>query len=93
MAMEGYAHGAKFNREKMGELGGIVKLSWYAAFGEDPIIVSPTVLKKYVTGKGTASKEQMLAGVEAKWGVKFADHNLADAYSLAQYVKEYGGKS
>jgi Holliday junction resolvasome RuvABC endonuclease subunit len=87
IAMEGYAHGSRFNREKMGELGGIVKLAVYDAFGKEPFIIAPTVVKKFVTGKGVATKEQMVAGVEAKWQAGITDHNIADAYGIAQYLK------
>lgn len=88
MAMEGYAHGSKFNREKLGELGGIVKLAWRSVFETDPVIVSPTVLKKYMTGKGTASKDQMLEAARI-FNPDVKNHNVADAYGLALYVKEY----
>lgn len=87
MAMEGYAHGSKFNREKLGELGGIVKLAWFKANGNDPVIVAPTVLKKFVTGKGTASKDQMLEAIQ-KLDPTIKDHNVADAYGLALYLKD-----
>lgn len=88
MAMEGYAHGSVFNREKLGELGGIVKLAWYKASGNDPVIVAPTVLKKYVTGKGTASKKEMIAAVNSKWNTDIKDNNIADAFGLAHYLKD-----
>lgn len=88
MAMEGYAHGSKFNREKLGELGGIVKLAWYQASGTDPVIVAPTVLKKYVTGKGTASKDLMISTVNSRWNTDIKDNNVADAFGLAHYLKE-----
>lgn len=90
VAMEGYAHGSKFNREKLGELGGIVKLSTYLVFKRDPVIVPPTVLKKYMTGKGTASKDQMLAAAQAR-NTSITNHNVADAYALALYIKENHG--
>jgi len=87
MVMEGYAHGSRFSREKLGELGGIVKLSWYDAFSTDPTIVPPTVLKKYWTGKGTASKDDMLAAAKIK-NSSITNHNIADAYALAHYLEE-----
>ena len=88
VAMEGYSHGSKFNREILGELGGIVKLAIYDVFKKEPLIVPPTVLKKYVTGKGTASKTQMIEHVNSRWGTHFDNDNLADSYALAQYCKE-----
>lgn len=88
VAMEGYANGRTFNREKMGELGGIVKLSHATVFGTDPTIVPPTSLKKFVTGKGTASKDDMVSAVQSKWAKDITNNNLADAYGLAEYVKD-----
>jgi crossover junction endodeoxyribonuclease RuvC len=88
VAIEGYAYGAKFNRESMGELGGILRLALYEA-GIDFIDVPPTVLKKFVTGKGNAQKQQMLLSVYKKWGVDITDDNIADAYALARFAEAY----
>jgi Holliday junction resolvasome RuvABC endonuclease subunit len=85
IAMEGYAFGAKLNREKLGELGGIVKLTSRLVLQQDPISVPPTTLKQYVTGKGTATKEEMVAAVQ-KWDESITDNNLADAYGLAHML-------
>jgi Holliday junction resolvasome RuvABC endonuclease subunit len=88
LAIEGYAHASRFNREKLGELGGIVKLAWFEFSGEGPLVVPPTVLKKFTTGKGNASKDQMRIGAKEKWGVDIANDNLVDAYALAKYCME-----
>ncbi|WPH58185.1 RuvC-like resolvase [Streptomyces phage LuckySocke] len=87
VAMEGYANGRTFNREKMGELGGIVKLSHASVFGTDPTVVPPTSLKKFVTGKGTASKDDMVNAVQSKWSKDVTNNNIADAYGLAEYMR------
>lgn len=87
IAMEGYANGKAFNREKMGELGGIVKMSHATVFGVDPIVVPPTSLKKFVTGKGTASKDAMVSAVQSKWSEDVTNNNIADAYGLAEYMR------
>jgi Holliday junction resolvasome RuvABC endonuclease subunit len=87
VAMEGYAPGSKFGRELAGELGGAVKLALLDKLDKPacyPLIVAPTKLKKYCTGKGTAAKAEMLLAVYKKWGVTYDDDNLADAYSLAR---------
>jgi len=47
-------------------------------------VVSPSTLKKFVTGKGNCKKDLMLLKVFQKWGVEFSNDNLADAYSLAR---------
>lgn len=87
VALEGYAPGSKYGRELAGELAATIKL----ALNDNlpipqcwPIVIAPTKLKKYTTGRGTAAKNEMLLGVFKKWGVDYKDDNLADAYSLAR---------
>jgi Holliday junction resolvasome RuvABC endonuclease subunit len=87
LSIEGYAHGSRFNREKLGELGGLVKLVWYESFYSTPLVVPPTVLKKYVTGKGTAKKADMVKSVNERWSAGIKNDNLADAYALAHYSR------
>ena len=85
VAMEGYAFGSQM-ANMLGELGGMVKLT-LLEFGVYPLIVPPTNLKKYVTGKGNGvPKSQMLLYVYKKWGVEFTDDNAADSYSLARLI-------
>ena len=85
VAMEGYAFGSQM-ANMLGELGGMVKLT-LLDFGIYPLIVPPTSLKKYVTGKGQGiSKSQMLLHVYKKWGAEFTDDNAADSYALARIV-------
>jgi hypothetical protein len=92
VCMEGYAQGSKFGREVAGELAGVVKLT-LRSFDFDreetcfPTIVAPTSLKKFVTGSGTAKKNEILLGVYKKYGVEFTDDNAADSYGLAQIAK------
>lgn len=88
VAMEGYAYGREFGVAQSGELGGAVKLALYGMEnlnrGKHPLIVAPTSLKKYVTGRGNGvQKNQMLLQVYKKWGVEFPDDNAADSYGLA----------
>lgn len=79
--IEGYAFGAKHSREAMGELGGIVRLMAYE-LGWTAVIVPPTVLKAFVTGKGTAPKELMMLEAFKQWGYSSTDNNDCDAYAL-----------
>lgn len=85
VAMEGYAFGSQM-ANMLGELGGMVKLS-LLDFGIYPLIVPPTNLKKYVTGKGNGvPKSQMLLQVYKVWGIEFTDDNAADSFALAKLV-------
>lgn len=70
-----------------GELFGIVRLCLYNLWSIAPVQIPPTMLKKYVTGKGTGvQKNQMLLQVYKKWGVEFTDDNAADSYGIARMV-------
>jgi len=56
-------------------------------------IISPSELKKFITGKGNAKKDLMLLNIYKKFGISYEDDNLADAYSLARMaLEEYGHK-
>ena len=84
IAMEGYAFGSQM-ANMLGELGGMVKLTIHDRYKIQPLVVPPTSLKKFVTGKGTGvKKNQMLLSVYKKWGVEFDDDNAADSYALAR---------
>lgn len=94
VAMEGYAYGSQM-AHLAGELGGTVKMVLkdylYRFHGAYPYIIPPTVLKKYVTGKGTGvQKNQILMNVYKKWGIEFTDDNAADSYALAHLAAGKG---
>jgi len=55
--------------------------------GIDFVIAAPTVLKKFVTGKGNSPKEFMLLETYKRYGVSFNDNNLCDAYGLARIAE------
>lgn len=48
------------------------------------VVVAPTTLKKFITGRGNAQKNELMLEVYKRWGVPFANDNLCDSYGLAQ---------
>lgn len=48
------------------------------------VIVAPSSLKKFVTGKGNAQKNVILMEIYKRWHVSFSNDNLGDAYGLAK---------
>lgn len=87
VAVEGYAMNSKWGREKAGELGAVTRIVSLRVLKREPLIVAPTSLKKFVTGVGAASKDDMKAKVAEKWGEFFKSHDIADAYGLARIAK------
>lgn len=62
-------------REELEKFKGETNVPWME--------VSPNELKKFVTGKGNATKDIMMQQVLKKWGYEAKDNNVADAYALA----------
>lgn len=48
------------------------------------VIVAPSTLKKFATGKGNAKKDSMYLETYKRWGLSFSDDNLCDAHALAR---------
>jgi Holliday junction resolvasome RuvABC endonuclease subunit len=80
----------------LGELSGTVKIALYSIFEENPnqllrtpLQVPPMTLKKFVSGKGTAKKQEMMLQAYKRYGVEINDDNAVDAYGLARIAAEY----
>lgn len=79
-----------FSASKLGELAGVVKIALRHALsdaGAYPLRVPPATLKKFATGSGKATKQEVMAAVAAKWGPEFTDDNMADAFVLARMAR------
>src|SRR5699024_327242 len=58
------------------------------------INVSPGQLKKFATGKGNTSKDNMILPIYKRWGYEHDSDNVRDAFVLAQIAKglSYGNR-
>ncbi len=87
--LEGYSFGSRTGQAfSIGELGGIIKVLLFNSKFKT-ILVPPTCLKKFVTGKGNSGKEVMLMKTLSKYNREFTDNNLCDAFGLAMMGKAY----
>lgn len=82
VGMEDYSFGTRGQAFYMGELGGMLKLiasdlKWKM------LVIPPTMVKKYATGKGNADKSLMLKEVYKTWNKDFDDDNICDAFVIA----------
>lgn len=85
VCMEGYSRGSSQRREEAGEVSAAVRIGLYNSWRDHviPVFVAPPQLKKFATGKGNASKAEVIQAVEKNWGRKYDNDNLADAFVLA----------
>ena len=49
--------------------------------------VPPTVLKKWITGKGNARRIRWLLAVKQRWEYQSPSHDIVDAFALAQMAQ------
>jgi crossover junction endodeoxyribonuclease RuvC len=54
--------------------------------------VSPTVVKKFATGKGNTKKEEMVLPIYKRWGFEHRSDNVRDAFVLAQIARALNGQ-
>lgn len=81
--MEGYAFHAHMNSlTVLAELGGLVKFSLWRRTGVWPLLISPATVKKWITGKGTAKKDDIKLALFKKFGLEFINADEADAFAL-----------
>lgn len=81
VVIEGYSYGSMAKREVMGELGGVARVALYES--KCPfVVVAPTALKKYTTGKGNSGKDEIIAAAIRLHGFQGTNNNEADAYML-----------
>lgn len=90
VAIEGYSFGSRNGGERIGELGGVVRV---ALFGNGiPFVeIPPATLKKYATGRGNAKKPDMRMALYQRTGVDLDDDNQVDAWWLRAFaLARYG---
>ena len=81
--IEGYAFAARSRQHRLGEIGGVVRLACAQAGVRTIYEVPPTTLKKFFTGSGKASKEDMQAEAFARgWFKAPPGNDLADSCAL-----------
>lgn len=81
MFIEDYAFARMNNREKMGELGGIVKHTlWKNSRKYETLPIS--TIRKVVTGKGNATKDLVMMSLYKRHSIDIPQNDLADAAAV-----------
>lgn len=83
VVIEGLAFGANDpSAHERAALHYIVRCNFWTD-GTRVLVVAPSSLKKFITGKGSAKKEMVILEVFKRWNVSVKDNNEADAAGLA----------
>lgn len=84
IAIEGFSFGSKGQGvDFQYGIGWIVRLMLFNQ-NKQYFDVPPTVVKKFVSGKGNAKKEALILPLYKKWGYEHDSDNVRDAYILAR---------
>lgn len=94
--IEGYSFASRNSQaHSIGELGGVVRLLLWE-LGIPIVIVPPTSRAKFATGKGNASKNEVISFVSAKTGMIWSNpgaDDKCDAWILEEMALAKFGKS
>ena len=96
IAIEGYSFASRNSQaHSIGELGGVIRLLIWE-LGIPLIVVPPTCRAKFATGKGNASKNEVISSVSARTGIIWANpgaDDKCDAWILEEMVLARFGKA
>lgn len=87
-AMEAQSLGSMGDLDQLGQINGVVQVL-LSDLGTAPLLVAPSLLKKFVTGQGQATKQAMMVATHHNWAVEIVQDDLCDAHGLARIAKEY----
>ena len=84
IAIEGFSYGSRGRGISFQfGYGYAVRIALFTA-NKPFLIVTPSQVKKYATGKGNSSKDNMILPIFKKWGFEHDSDNVRDAYVLAK---------
>lgn len=87
VAIEGFSHGStgSFVGQQYA-IGWAIRIGLYVR-KQKYIEVAPTQLKKFATGVGKGSKEELILPIFKRWGFEHPSDNVRDAFVLAQVIR------
>lgn len=90
VVLEGYSYGTRNHRaESIGELGGVVRLALWEA-SVPTVVISPSEVKKFATGKGLAAKEDVLVAAVRRFERSFRNDEADARWLLEMALCHYG---
>ena len=89
VAIEGYSFASRNSQaHSIGELGGVIRLLLWE-LGRPVVVIPPTCRAKFATGKGNASKNEVISSISAKTGLVWSNpgaDDKCDAWIMEEMV-------
>lgn len=86
---EGFSFGSKNRAFVLGGLGYAIDIIFHNEYQSRYCIIPPTIVKKYITGKGNAKKEQMILHTFKKYNIEFDNNDECDAFCIGIFLYNY----
>ena len=86
VALEGYAHGKRFQAHQIGEIAGNVKVQLWLARKILPEVVPPLTGRKHFFGYGKIKKDQVFQILTEQLGMMLDNDHETDSYVSARYL-------
>lgn len=95
VVLEGYSFASRNSQaHSIGELGGVIRLLLWE-LGKPVVVIPPTCRAKFATGKGNASKNEVISNISAKTGIVWSNpgaDDKCDAWLLEEMVLVHLGR-
>lgn len=94
VSLEGYALGARFGREQMGEVGGVIRYVLREHYGCEAAVWQVKSAWKTVFGSGVQAKDTIRLQVFQRYGVDLKTTHEVDAFvvAMAEHLAQTGGQ-
>lgn len=90
VCIEGYSFASRHGGERLGELGGVIRLALHEQ--KMPWVeIAPKIVKKLATGKGNAAKEEVFAAAIRRLSYKGSSLDEADALWVREVALQHFG--
>src|SRR5690625_4309454 len=91
VSIEGLSYGSRGSRISTQCCIGLIIRSFFVKVNINYKEVTPGQLKKFATGKGNTSKDNIILPIYKRWGYEHDSDNVRDAYVLAQIARALKG--
>jgi len=86
VAMEGFAHGKKWQSHQLGEVSGVIKTQLYLALRLIPMVVAPKESRAFLFGYGAPEKDVVESMITTDLCIDVKSGHEADAWVVGRWL-------